>query len=253
MIDHIDDDTACVVVQSPNVFGEIIDLRPIAEKAHAHKALLIAVFTEPVALAAITPPGEQGADIVVGEGQGIGVGLNFGGPHVGLFACTQKLVRQMPGRVCGETVDANGERGFVLTLSTREQHIRREKATSNICTNSGLCALAFTIHMTLLGEAGITRLAALNHEAACDLADRLSAIDGVELVNDTFFNEFTLKLSKPAAEVVDALAEKNILGGVPLTRIQPDGDAHLLLVCATETNHTDDFAAFETALKEVLS
>lgn len=253
MIDHIDDDTACVVVQSPNVFGEIIDLRPIAEKAHAHKALLIAVFTEPVALAAITPPGEQGADIVVGEGQGIGVGLNFGGPHVGLFACTQKLVRQMPGRVCGETVDASGERGFVLTLSTREQHIRREKATSNICTNSGLCALAFTIHMTLLGEAGITRLAALNHEAACDLADRLSAIDGVELVNDTFFNEFTLKLSKPAAEVVDALAEKNILGGVPLTRIQPDGDAHLLLVCATETNHTDDFAAFETALKEVLS
>lgn len=253
MIDHIDDDTACVVVQSPNVFGEIIDLRPIAEKAHAHKALLIAVFTEPVALAAITPPGEQGADIVVGEGQGIGVGLNFGGPHVGLFACTQKLVRQMPGRVCGETVDANGERGFVLTLSTREQHIRREKATSNICTNSGLCALAFTIHMTLLGEAGITRLAALNHEAACDLADRLSAIDGVELVNETFFNEFTLKLSKPAAEVVDALAEKNILGGVPLTRIQPDGDAHLLLVCATETNDVEDFEAFEAALKDVLT
>lgn len=252
MIDHIDDDTACVVVQSPNVFGEIIDLRPIAEKAHAHKALLIAVFTEPVALAAITPPGEQGADIVVGEGQGIGVGLNFGGPHVGLFACTQKLVRQMPGRVCGETVDANGERGFVLTLSTREQHIRREKATSNICTNSGLCALAFTIHMTLLGEAGITRLAALNHEAACDLADRLSAIDGVELVNDTFFNEFTLKLSKPAAEVVDALAEKNILGGVPLTRIQPDGDESLLLVCATETNDAEDFVAFEAALREVL-
>lgn len=253
MIDHIDDDTACVVVQSPNVFGEIIDLRPIAEKAHAHKALLIAVFTEPVALAAITPPGEQGADIVVGEGQGIGVGLNFGGPHVGLFACTQKLVRQMPGRVCGETVDANGERGFVLTLSTREQHIRREKATSNICTNSGLCALAFTIHMTLLGEAGITRLAALNHEAACDLADRLARIDGVELVNDTFFNEFTLRLSKPAAEVVNELAEKNILGGVPLTRIQPDGDAHLLLVCATETNDETDFEVFEAALKDVLA
>lgn len=253
VIDHIDDDTACVVVQSPNVFGEIVDLRPIAEKAHAHKALLIAVFTEPVALAAITPPGEQGADIVVGEGQGIGVGLNFGGPHVGLFACTQKLVRQMPGRVCGETIDANGERGFVLTLSTREQHIRREKATSNICTNSGLCALAFTIHMTLLGEAGITRLAALNHEAACDLADRLEAIDGVELVNETFFNEFTLKLSKPANDVVDALAAKGVLGGVPLTRIQPDGDESLLLVCATETNDVEDFAAFAAALREVLS
>ena len=253
VIDHINDDTACVVVQSPNVFGEIVDLLPIAEKAHAHKALLIAVFTEPVALAAITPPGEQGADIVVGEGQGIGVGLNFGGPHVGLFACTQKLVRQMPGRVCGETVDANGERGFVLTLSTREQHIRREKATSNICTNSGLCALAFTIHMTLLGEVGITRLAALNHEAACDLADRLECIDGVELINETFFNEFTLKLSKPAAQVVEVLAEQNILGGVPLTRIQPDGDEHLLLVCATETNDVSDFAAFETALKDVLA
>ncbi|MEM7729941.1 MAG: aminomethyl-transferring glycine dehydrogenase subunit GcvPA [Pseudomonadota bacterium] len=253
VIDHIDGDTACVVVQSPNVFGEIVDLQPIADAAHAAGALLIAVFTEPVALAAITPPGHQGADIVVGEGQGLGVGLNFGGPHVGLFACTQKLVRQMPGRVCGETVDANGERGFVLTLSTREQHIRREKATSNICTNSGLCALAFTIHMTLLGEAGITRLAALNHEAACDLADRLEGIDGVELVNETFFNEFTLRLSKPAAEVVDRLAEKNILGGVPLTRIQPDGDESLLLVAATETNDESDFEAFEAALREVLA
>jgi glycine dehydrogenase subunit 1 len=253
VIDHIDADTSCVVVQSPNVFGEIIDLKPIADAAHKAGALLIAVFTEPVALAAITPPGEQGADIVVGEGQGIGVGLNFGGPHVGLFACTQKLVRQMPGRVCGETIDANGERGFVLTLSTREQHIRREKATSNICTNSGLCALAFTIHMTLLGEAGITRLAALNHDAACELADRLEAIDGVERVNETFFNEFTLRLSKPANEVVDALAAKNILGGVPLTRIYPDGDESLLLVCATETNDPDDFAAFAAALREVLA
>lgn len=252
VISHIDDNTACVVVQSPNVFGEIIDLKPIADAAHAKGALLIAVFTEPVALAAITPPGEQGADIVVGEGQGLGVGLNFGGPHVGLFACTQKLVRQMPGRVCGETVDADGNRGYVLTLSTREQHIRREKATSNICTNSGLCAMAFTIHMTLLGDAGIKRLATLNHDAACDLADRLEGIEGVELLNETFFNEFTLKLSKPADTVVEALAAKNILGGVPLTRIQPDGDPNLLLVCATETNDDADFEAFEAALKEVL-
>ncbi len=253
VIDHIDDDTACVVVQSPNVFGEIIDLAPIAEKAHAHKALLIAVFTEPVALAAITPPGHQGADIVVGEGQGLGVGLNFGGPHVGLFACRQKLVRQMPGRVCGETVDANGDRGFVLTLSTREQHIRREKATSNICTNSGLCCLAFTIHMTLLGDAGIQHMAALNHENACDLADRLSAIDGVELVNDTFFNEFTLKLNRPAVQVVDALVDKGVIGGVPLSRLTGGDDDGLLLVCATETNLPEDIAAYEAALKEVLS
>ncbi len=253
VIDRIDDDTACVVVQSPNVFGEIVDLRPIAEKAHAHKALLIAVFTEPVALAAITPPGEQGADIVVGEGQGLGVGLAFGGPHVGLFACRQKLVRQMPGRVCGETVDANGDRGYVLTLSTREQHIRREKATSNICTNSGLCCLAFTIHMSLLGDAGIQRLATLNHENACHLADVLDSIDGVSVENETFFNEFTVRLNKPAADVIQALADQGIIGGVPLSRLTPDGDANLLLVCATETSSKEDIAAFETALKEVLS
>ena len=252
VLSQIDDDTACVVVQSPNVFGEIVDLTPYAEKAHAHKALLIAVFTEPVALAAITPPGEQGADIVVGEGQSIGVGLNFGGPYVGLFACRQKLVRQMPGRVCGETVDANGDRGFVLTLSTREQHIRREKATSNICTNSGLCALAFTIHMTMLGDAGIKKLAALNHEAACDLADRLSAVDGVDLVNDSFFNEFTLRLSKDAGSVVDALVDKGVLGGVPFSRLS-SGHDDLLLVAVTETSSEGDMAAFETALEEVMS
>lgn len=252
VLSQIDDDTACVVVQSPNVFGEIVDLTSYAEKAHAHKALLIAVFTEPVALAAITPPGHQGADIVVGEGQSIGVGLNFGGPYVGLFACRQKLVRQMPGRVCGETVDANGERGFVLTLSTREQHIRREKATSNICTNSGLCALAFTIHMTLLGDAGIKRLAALNHEAACSLADRLSAINGVELVNDSFFNEFTLRLKKDAKSVVDALVERGVLGGIPVSRLTY-GQDDLLLVAVTETSSEDDMAAYVSALKEIMA
>ena len=253
VMSRIDDDTACVVVQSPNVFGEIVDLRPIAEKAHAHKALLIAVFTEPVALAAITSPGEQGADIVVGEGQGLGVGLAFGGPHVGLFACRQKLVRQMPGRVCGETVDANGERGFVLTLSTREQHIRREKATSNICTNSGLCCMAFTIHMSLLGDAGIQKLATLNHEKACDLADVIDGIPGAEVMNETFFNEFAVKLDQPAADVVDAMVEKGVIAGVPLSRLAPDADANLLLVCATETSSDKDIAAFGTALKEVLS
>jgi glycine dehydrogenase subunit 1 len=253
VLDRIDDDTSCVVVQSPNVFGEIVDLAPIAEKAHAHKALLIAVFTEPVALAAITPPGEQGADIVVGEGQGLGVGLNFGGPHVGLFACTKKLVRQMPGRVCGETVDANGERGFVLTLSTREQHIRREKATSNICTNSGLCCLAFTIHMSLLGDAGLKRMATLNHENACHMADIIDGIDGADVLNDTFFNEFTVKLSKPAAEVVEALADKGILGGVPFSRISGGAHEDLLLVCTTEVVYDEDMHAFGETLAEVLS
>ena len=253
VIDMITDETACVVVQSPNVFGEIVDLAPIAEKAHAHKALLIAVFTEPVALAAIKSPGEQGADIVVGEGQGLGVGLNFGGPHVGLFACTKKLVRQMPGRVCGETVDANGERGYVLTLSTREQHIRREKATSNICTNSGLCCLAFTIHMSLLGDAGLQRMAALNHENACHMADIIDGIKGAEVLNQTFFNEFTVKLSKPSAEVVQNLADKGILGGVPFSRISGGAHEDLLLVCTTEVVSDEDMHAFGEALAEVLS
>jgi glycine cleavage system pyridoxal-binding protein P len=153
-------------VQYPDILGRIADLSELAERAHAAGALLIAVVTEPVALGLIRSPGEMGADIVVGEGQSIGVGLNFGGPYVGLFACKEKFVRQMPGRLCGETVDADGKRGFVLTLSTREQHIRREKATSNICTNSGLCALAFSIHMTLLGEKGLRQLAELNHAKA---------------------------------------------------------------------------------------
>ena len=253
VIDLITDETACVVVQSPNVFGEIVDLTPIAEKAHAHKALLIAVFTEPVALGAIKSPGEQGADIVVGEGQGLGVGLNFGGPHVGLFACRQKLVRQMPGRVCGQTVDANGERGFVLTLSTREQHIRREKATSNICTNSGLCCLAFTIHMSLLGDEGLKRMAALNHEKACELADVIDGIKGAQVLNETFFNEFTVKLDKPAAKVVEALAERDILGGVPFSRISGGQHEDLLLICATEIVTDEDIQALGKALEEVLS
>src|ERR1700736_9382 len=185
----IDQDTSCVVVQSPSFYGHLVDLRPIAAKAHAAGALLIAVFTETVALGAIEPPGAQGADIVVGEGQSIGNALSFGGPYVGLCATRQRFVRQMPGRLCGETVDADGRRGFVLTLSTREQHIRRDKATSNICTNSGLCCLAFTIHMTLLGQTGLTRLAALNHANAVKLAEALDAVPGVGVLNGTFFND----------------------------------------------------------------
>ncbi|MEE9348248.1 MAG: aminomethyl-transferring glycine dehydrogenase subunit GcvPA [Robiginitomaculum sp.] len=253
----MDKDSAAIVVQSPNVFGEIVDLQPYADAAHAVGALLIAVFTEPLAFGAIKSPGEMGADIVVGEGQSIGVGLNFGGPYLGLLACRQKLVRQMPGRVCGQTVDANGERGFVLTLSTREQHIRREKATSNICTNSGLCTVAFSIHMTLLGEAGLRELARINHAKACQLADMLTEIDGVELVTDTFFNEFTLRLSKPARAVTHHMVEKsNVLGGLAASRLMADDNKSqddLLIVCATETNSEADMTAFEAALKEALS
>ncbi len=253
LLSRIDDETSCVVVQNPDVFGNLRDLRPIAAKAHAHGALLIAVFTEVVSLGAIVPPGAQDADIVVGEGQSIGNALNFGGPYVGLFAAKSKYIRQMPGRLCGETVDAAGQRGFVLTLSTREQHIRRDKATSNICTNSGLCCLAFTIHMTLLGQAGLERLAQVNHANAVALADALAGVKGVTVLNESFFNEFTVKLPRPAADVVEALAAKGILGGVPVSRLLPQaGLDDLLLVASTEVNTNEDRAAFVAALAEVL-
>ncbi len=253
ILSQIDDETSCVVVQSPDVFGNLRDLKPIAEKAQAHGALLIAVFTEVMSLGAVTSPGEQGADIVVGEGQSIGNALNFGGPYVGLFAAKTKYLRQMPGRLCGETVDADGQRGFVLTLSTREQHIRRDKATSNICTNSGLCCLAFTIHMTLLGQAGLERVAQVNHANAVKLADMLGAVKGAQVLNETFFNEFTVKLSRPAAQVAEALAAKGVLGGVPVSRLLPDaGLDDLLIVANTEVNTDEDRAAFVAALAEVL-
>jgi glycine dehydrogenase subunit 1 len=250
----IDGETSCVVVQSPSFYGHLIDLKPIAEKAHAVGALLVAVFTEVVALGSIEPPGAQGADIVVGEGQSIGNPLTFGGPYVGLFATRQKYLRQMPGRLCGETVDAEGRRGFVLTLSTREQHIRRDKATSNICTNSGLCSLAFTIHMTLLGETGLQRLAALNHANAVRLADALGEVPGVTVLNDTFFNEFTIRVPGDAAKVIDRLAAKGVLGGVPVSRLDHDKPelAGLIVVAATEINSEADRQAYVAALKEVL-
>ena len=250
----IDGQTSCVVVQYPDVLGHVRDLGPIAAAAHAKGALLVVVVTEVVALGALTSPGEMGADIVVAEGQSIGNGLTFGGPYVGLFATREKFVRQMPGRLCGETVDAEGRRGFVLTLSTREQHIRREKATSNICTNSGLCALAFTIHMTLLGEAGLRKLAAINHANAADLADRIGAVKGLEVLNTAFFNEFTVRVPGNAAAVVDRMADRGVLGGVPVSRLLPGKPelANLIIVASTEINSDDDRAACARALAEAV-
>jgi Glycine cleavage system protein P (pyridoxal-binding), N-terminal domain len=246
---------ACAVVQNPNFFGHVRDLKGLAEACHAQGALLIVVVTEVVSLGALMSPGEMGADIAVAEGQSLGNALNFGGPYVGLFATRAKYVRQMPGRLCGQTVDADGRRGWVLTLSTREQHIRREKATSNICTNAGLCVLAFTIHLTLLGEAGFTRLARLNHARAVQLAERLTALGGVELLNASFFNEFTIRLSKPAAQVVATLARKPVLAGVPLSRLYPGREdlADLLLLAVTETNTDEDMDALVAGIEEVLA
>ena len=253
VIGRIGPDVACVVVQTPNVFGTASDVSAIAAAAQGAGALLIVVVTEAVSLGLLKSPGAMGADIVAAEGQSIGVGLNFGGPYVGLFACRDKLVRQMPGRLCGETVDADGRRGFVLTLSTREQHIRRDKATSNICTNSGLCALAFSIHMTLLGEAGLRRLALLNHQNARRLRESLNEIKGVKVLTDRFFNEFAVRLPMNAAEAVEAMAARGVLAGVPYSRLNPNaGLDDVLLVAATEVTRLSDIETFRYELREVL-
>jgi glycine dehydrogenase subunit 1 len=245
----LDAETSCVVVQTPNVFGTASDLTAIAEAAHAAGALLIVVVTEAVSFGLLKSPGEMGADIVAAEGQSIGNALNFGGPYVGLFATRERFIRQAPGRLCGETVDAEGRRGFVLTLSTREQHIRREKATSNICTNSGLCALAFTIHMSLLGEAGLRKLAAINHAQARKLATALGAIPKVEVLTPRFFNEIAVRLPARAAEIVETLVAGGIIAGAPFSRLAPDaGLDDVLLLAATELTTDADIAALAEAL-----
>jgi glycine dehydrogenase subunit 1 len=250
----IDAQTACVVVQNPDVFGRIRDLSGLAEACHRAGALLVVVVCEAVSLGLIKSPGEMGADIVVGDGQSFGNATGFGGPTVGLFATHGRFVRQMPGRLVGETVDADGRRGFVLTLSTREQHIRREKATSNICTNSGLCALAFTIHLTLLGEVGLRRLAEINHAKAVALAERLEMVAGIEPARGSFFNEFTVRLPRAAAPVVEALAKDGILAGVPASRLYPDEIEMqpLLIIAATELASETDMDRLVAGLQRVL-
>ncbi|MCP5364844.1 MAG: aminomethyl-transferring glycine dehydrogenase subunit GcvPA [Hyphomicrobiales bacterium] len=250
----IDSATACIIVQNPDVFGRVHDYTALAAACHDAGVLLVVVFTEAVSLGLIKPPGEMGADIVVGEGQSIGNAASFGGPTVGLFAVRERFLRQMPGRLTGETRDVDGRRGFVLTLSTREQHIRRDKATSNICTNSGLCALAFTIHLSLLGETGLRRLAELNHARAMATADRLGKIAGVDVVNQTFFNEFLVRLPTPADTVVETMARAGVLGGIPLTRLYP-GHPEMepfMLVAATETNTDTDIETLASAVEAAI-
>jgi glycine dehydrogenase subunit 1 len=250
--DSIDDQASCVVVQYPDFYGNVEDFRNLATTCKAKGVLLIVVVTEIIALGLLVSPGEMGADIVVAEGQSLGCGLNFGGPTVGLFATREQYVRQMPGRVVGQTVDQEGKRGWVLTLSTREQHIRREKATSNICTNSGLCALAFTIHLSLLGEMGLQRLAKLNHQKAISLAQELSKISGIEILNKTFFNEFTVRLPMAAEVVVETLAAQGIMVGVPISRLLPNHHPNDLLMAVTETVTEADQNQMLSTLKTVL-
>lgn len=256
MIGRVGMDTACVIVQNPGFFGTVRDLRPLAALCHEVGALLVVMVAEPTSLGLIESPGAMGADIVVGEGQSLGMGMNFGGPGLGLFATREKYLRQMPGRLAGQTVDVDGRRGWVLTLSTREQHIRREKATSNICTNSGLCALAFSIHLTLLGGTGLGRLAELNHNSAIRLEQKLRDVKGLRVLPQSYYNEFAVILGDEvdAAEVVDQLAERGILGGVPASRFFPSYPEMkpVLLLAATETNTEDDMDSLVAALRDIV-
>jgi len=210
--DKIDETCAGVVVQYPDFYGNIPNLEAVRKKCDEVGALMIVVVSEILSLGLLEAPAQ--ADIVVGEASSLGVGLNFGGPLLGFFSCKKEFVRQMPGRICGATIDADGKSGFVLTLNAREQHIRREKATSNICSNQGLCATAFTIHTSLLGEIGYKKLALINHQKACEAYEILSKVKAVKVLNENFFNEFTIEFDKKnAQEVNKKLLEKNIIGG----------------------------------------
>ena len=246
----LDQETACLIVQSPNFLGELEDLEGLAEAVHAAGALLV-VHIDPISLGLFKSPGAYGADIVTGEGQSLGNHLNFGGPYLGIFATTNHLVRKMPGRVVGQTVDTEGRRGFVLTLSTREQHIRREKATSNICTNQGLIALGAAIYLAALGKQGLRRVAELCYHKAHYAAARIDRLAGYEvLTRRPFFKEFVVRCPKPAGEIATALNQHKILPGYVLSRSFPER-THDLLVCVTELNTKAQIDQLVSALQEV--
>jgi glycine dehydrogenase subunit 1 len=245
--------TACVVMQSPNFWGVIEDLTGFAEVVQRDMALLVQVIAEPVSLGLLKPPGAWGADIVVGEGQSFGNTLSYGGPYLGFFATRDRYVRQMPGRLVGETIDTEGRRGYVLTLSTREQHIRREKATSNICTNEGLCALTATIHLCTLGKIGLRRLAELNLQRATYARQQLAAIPGCRIpFTGPTFNEFVLETPQLAATLIRQLSMQHLLPGLDLGRFDSER-SHQLLMCVTEMNSRAEIdqlcAALSTAIR----
>lgn len=235
-LEVLDDKTAALVVQSPNFFGCIEDLSVLADAAHSVGALFVVVVTEAISLGLLKPPGAFDADIVVGEGQSWGVPMGFGGPHVGLFATKEKYVRQMPGRLAGVAYDKNGNRGFVLTLSTREQHIRREKATSNICTNQGLIALAATIYMETMGKKGLQEVAMQNAQKSAYAKQRIARIDGFSIpFSAPTFNEFVVRGPVSAIETLETLRSRGVIGGLALSKYY-DGRENDFLVCVTETN-----------------
>jgi glycine dehydrogenase subunit 1 len=243
LVSQIDETCAAVVVQYPDFHGEVGNLDELRKQCDASGALLIVVTNEILSLGLLEAPKQ--ADICVGEASSIGVGLNFGGPLLGFFSCKKEFVRQMPGRICGATTDVDGKPGYVLTLSAREQHIRREKATSNICSNQGLCATAFTIHTSLLGEIGFKKLALINHKRACDLADRLAKVKGVKVLNQNFFNEFTIELSKDAAEVNKKLLAKNVIGGF--------AQGNKMILAVSELTTAQDIETLANELEKILN
>jgi glycine dehydrogenase subunit 1 len=244
----LDDKTAALVVQSPNFFGCVEDLQALADAAHAVGALLVVVVTEAISFGLLKTPGSCGADIVVGEGQSFGIPMSFGGPHVGLFATQEKYVRNMPGRLCGIAYDKNGNRGFVLTLSTREQHIRREKATSNICTNQGLIALAATIYMEAMGKKGLREVAEQNAQKAAYAKRKIAEIDGFEVAfSSPTFNEFVVRGPRSASEILVRAREQGVIGGLALSKYY-EGRDNEFLVCVTETSSREQIDSLISAL-----
>jgi len=252
LLDSIDDQTAAVIVQSPNFFGCIEDVTALADKAHAAGALLVVVVTEAMSFGLLKSPGACGADIVVAEGQSFGVPVSFGGPYVGLFATREKYARQIPGRLVGEAYDKEGRRGFVLTLATREQHIRREKATSNICTNEGLIALAATVYLETMGRRGVQEAAQQCAQKAHYAAREIAKLKEFSLpYSAPFFNEFVVSAPVVAADLLATLAnDKGIDGGIALSRFNPNRPNDFL-VCVTETNTRDQIDALVNGLRSI--
>jgi glycine dehydrogenase subunit 1 len=250
--EKINHEVAGIIVQSPNFFGVIEKIEKISEIARSSGILMITTVTEPLSFAILKPPGECGVDIVAGEGQSFGLPLSFGGPYLGILACKSAFVRQMPGRIVGETQDIEGERGYVLTLSTREQHIRREKATSNICTNQAWCAIRATIYLTVMGKKGLKELALQNLQKANYARKELSKIDGVNIkFNNYFFNEFVIELKKESEWVNKRLNEEGIIGGLCLKRFYPELE-NCFLICVTEIHTKNDIDRFVKCLKKIL-
>jgi glycine dehydrogenase subunit 1 len=247
----LDKDTACLIVQNPDFFGQLVDINGLADEVHAAGALLVVVANPVHSMGLLKPPGEYGADIVVAEGQPLGAGLNFGGPYLGIFATREKLIRKMPGRLVGQTVDTEGRRGYVLTLSTREQHIRREKATSNICTNQGLIALMAAMYLAYMGKQGVREVAEQCYNKAHFAAKEIDQLDGYQVLGSRpFFNEFVVQCPKPVAEINQALQKKGILGGYNLEKDYPHAK-NQMLVCVTEMNSREQIDQLVQALKDI--